>query len=63
MSGRVASSTAVGLAAGLALAAVATASTETGLLQNAVGGLLLGLSAGMGSSILRRERREPTREP
>jgi hypothetical protein len=51
------------LAAGLALAAVATASTETGLLQNAVGGLLLGLSAGMGSSILRRERREPTREP
>jgi hypothetical protein len=51
------------LAAGLALAAVATASTETGLLQNAVGGLLLGLSAGMGSSVLRRERREPTREP
>jgi hypothetical protein len=47
------------LAAGLAIAAVVTVVTEAGAVQDAVGGLLLGLSAGVGSSILRRERDEP----
>jgi hypothetical protein len=47
--------TVAGLAAGLVVAAVATAVTDTSAARNVVGGALLGLVGGVGSSVLRSD--------
>jgi uncharacterized membrane protein YbhN (UPF0104 family) len=49
---RVLASAVAWLAAGLVVAAVATAVTDPHPVQNVVGGVLLGLAGGVGSSLL-----------
>jgi len=53
---RVLAAAVAGLMAGLALAAIAMATTDTGAAQNVAGGALLGLAGGVGTAVLRGGR-------